>query len=284
MEGVLTEEQLALHANSVRENIIKMLYSAGSGHSAGPLGMADIFVALYFKLLKINPSNPSWSGRDRVILSNGHICPVWYATLAERGYFDKKELLKLRKLGSFLQGHPHLDLKHGIENSSGPLGQGYSQAVGVALAGKIDQKDYYTYCLSSDGEHNEGQIWEGVMFAAKEKLSKLIVIIDRNYIQIDGFTENVMPMDEMLAKYQAFNWHVQEIDGHNFLEIIEAVENAKNIFDKPSCIIARTIPGKGVSFMEYDFNWHGKPPGKEEEIRALHDLRTLNKRIKSEHE
>lgn len=280
----MTEEQLALHANSVRENIIKMLHSAGSGHSAGPLGMADIFVALYFKLLKINPSNPSWSGRDRVVLSNGHICPVWYATLAERGYFDKKELLKLRKLGSFLQGHPHRNLEYGIENSSGPLGQGYSQAVGVALAGKIDQKDYYTYCLSSDGEHNEGQIWEGVMFAAKEKLSKLIVIIDRNYIQIDGFTENVMPMDEMLAKYQAFNWHVQEIDGHNFLEIIEAVENAKNVFDKPSCIIARTIPGKGVSFMEYDFNWHGKPPNREEEIKALHDLRTLNKRIKSEHE
>ena len=280
----MTDEQLALHANSVRESIIKMLYSAGSGHSAGPLGMADIFVALYFKLLTIDPARPTWHDRDRVILSNGHICPVWYATLAERGYFEKKELLSLRKLGSFLQGHPHRDLKYGIENSSGPLGQGYSLAVGVALACKIDQKDYYTYCLSSDGEHNERQIWEGVMFAAKEKLSKLIVIIDRNYIQIDGFTENVMPMDEMLAKYQAFNWHVQEIDGHNFSEIIGAVENAKNVFDKPSCIIARTIPGKGISFMEYDYNWHGKPPNKEEEIKALHELRTLSNRIKSEHE
>ncbi|KKP89015.1 MAG: Transketolase domain protein [Berkelbacteria bacterium GW2011_GWA2_35_9] len=277
-------EQLSLHANSVRESIIKMLYSAGSGHSAGPLGMADIFVALYFKLLTIDPSQPKWSERDRVILSNGHICPVWYATLAERGYFDKKELVNLRKLGSFLQGHPHRDLKYGIENSSGPLGQGFSQAVGVALAGKMNNKDYFTYCLSSDGEHDEGQTWEAIMLSAKEKLSKLITIVDRNYIQIDGYTENVMPLDDMAEKYRAFNWHVQEIDGNNFSEIIEAVENAKAVFDRPSCIIARTIPGKGISFMENDFNWHGKTPNKDEEIKAINDLRTLNNRIKSEHQ
>ncbi len=279
-------------ANRVRQDIIKELVEAGSGHSAGPLGMADIFTALYFHILNHDPKKPNWPDRDRVVLSNGHICPVLYAVLAQAGYFPPEELLTLRKLGSRLQGHPHRGSLPGIETTSGPLGSGLSQAIGMALAAKLDNNGsagsprgkYYTYCLMSDGEHQEGNTWEAVMFAGKNRLSNLIGIIDRNNIQIDGFTEDVMPLESLREKYESFNWHVLEIDGHNMLQIASAVTEAKAIYEKPTVIIAHTIPGKGVSFMERDFLWHGIPPNKEQANEALKELRTLGGKIKSEHE
>lgn len=280
----INEKDLAVTANTIRQNIIKMLLSAGSGHSAGPLGMADVFTALYFSILKIDPTKPTWPDRDRVVLSNGHINPVWYAALAERGYFPVSELITLRKLGTRLHGHPHNLALPGIENSGGPLGQGLSQAIGMALAGRLDGKKYRVHVLLSDGEHDEGQTWEAVMFAGKEKLHNLTVWIDRNNIQIDGFTENVMPLEPFAAKYEAFNWHVLEVDGHNFEEIIDAAAKAAAIYEKPTVIICHTIPGKGVDFMERDYKWHGIPPDKEQAKQALRELRTLRGRIVGEHE
>lgn len=270
-------------AYEIRQDIIKSLLEAGSGHSAGPLGMADVFCALYFAILRYDPKNPLWEERDRVVLSNGHICPVWYVTLAHAGFFDKEELKTLRKIDSRLQGHPHAFSLPGVENTGGPLGQGLSQAVGKALAARMDKKRWWTYCLMSDGEHDEGQTWEAVMFAGKEKLGNLIGIIDRNNIQIDGFTEDVMPLEPLKEKYEAYGWHVQEVDGHNIDQIISAVGEAKAIFNKPSIIIAHTIPGKGVDFMERDWAWHGKPPKEEEAKKALEELRTLEGKIESEH-
>ncbi len=271
-------------ANKIREKIIEMLLEAGSGHSAGPLGMADIFTAFYFHILKHDPKNPFWPDRDRLVLSNGHICPVLYATLAYAGYFPLEELYTLRKINSRLQGHPHRGSLPGVETTSGPLGSGLSQAIGMALAARMDRKKYRVYCLMSDGEHDEGNVWEAVMFAGKNKLSNLTVVMDRNNIQIDGFTENVMPLEPLREKYESFNWHVLEIDGHNMEELVFAVSEAEAIYEKPTLIIAHTIPGKGVSFMERDFTWHGKPPNKEEAKEALSELRTLGRRIKSEHE
>lgn len=268
----------------IREDIIKMLLEAGSGHSAGPLGMADIFTALYFNVLNHDPKKPDWEERDRLVLSNGHICPVLYATLAHAGYFPVSELKTLRKLGTRLQGHPHRGTLPGIETTSGPLGSGLSQACGMALALKLDGKKNWVYCLTSDGEHDAGNTWEAVMFAGKNKLNNLTVIIDRNNIQIDGFTENIMPLESLKEKYEAFGWHVLEIDGHNFEEIISACNEAKAIFNKPVCIIAHTIPGKGVDFMEKDYKWHGVPPDEKQAKKALHELRTLQGKIKSEHE
>lgn len=280
----LSINELKYKANDIREDIIEMLVTAGSGHSAGPLGMADVFTALYFNVLNHSPQNPKWDGRDRLVLSAGHICPVLYATLAEAGYFHKNELKTLRKLGSRLQGHPHnLDLP-GIENSSGPLAQGLSQAVGMALAFAMDNLKNRVYLVMSDGEQQEGQIWEAVMFAGNRKLHNLTAIIDRNNIQIDGFTENVMPLENLKAKYEAFNWHVLEVDGHNLQQIIDACLEAKSIYEKPTVIIAHTIPGKGVDFMEGDFKWHGNPPNKEQAALALKELRTLGGKINSEHE
>jgi transketolase len=279
--------KLETTANNIRESIIEMLLAAGSGHTAGPLGMADIFTALYFNILNHDPKNPKWEGRDRVILSNGHICPVLYATMAHAGYFPVSELKTLRKLGSRLQGHPHRDFLPMLETSSGPLGEGLSQAVGMALAERIDagrSSDRFFYCLTGDGELDEGQNWEAIMLAGKEKLHNLIAFIDRNNIQIDGFTEDIMPMESLRAKWEAFNWHVLEIDGHDFNEIIGAVNQAKAIFEKPSVIIAHTIPGKGVKEFERKFEWHGKPPNKEEADMALGELRTLGGKIKSEHQ
>jgi transketolase len=267
-------------ANSIREDIIRMLVEAGSGHSAGPLGMADVFTAFYFHILNHDPKRPDWPERDRLVLSNGHICPVQYVTLAHAGYFPLEELFTLRKLGSRLQGHPHRGSLPGIETTSGPLGSGISQAIGIALAARLDKKKYQTYCLTSDGEHNEGNLWEAVMFAGKEKLHNLTVVIDRNNIQIDGFTESVMPLEPLKDKYEAFNWHVLEIDGHNIRQIEDAVAQAKAIYEKPTAIIAHTIPGKGVSFMENDFTWHGKPPTKQQASVALAELRTLQGKIK----
>ena len=275
---------LEAKANDIRMSIINMLLTAGSGHSAGPLGMADIFTALYFHILKHDPKNPLWDERDRLILSNGHICPVQYAAMAHAGYFPVDELKTLRKFGSRLQGHPHRTKLPGIETSSGPLGSGLSQAIGMALADRIDKKTRFFYCLMGDGELNAGEVWEAAMLGGKERLWNLIGIIDRNNIQIDGFTEDVMPLEPLRSKFEAFGWHVLEIDGHNFEEIVNAVEEAKAIFEKPKMIIAHTIPGKGIDFMERKFEWHGKPPNKEEAEIALRELRTLAGKIKSEHE
>lgn len=272
-------------ANQIRQDIVSMLLEAKSGHSAGPLGMADVFTALYFgDVLKHDPKNPDWEERDRVVLSNGHICPVLYATLARAGYFPVDELKTLRKLGTRLQGHPHRGSLPGVETSSGPLGQGLSQAVGMALAFKMDKKKNQVFCITGDGEQDEGQIWEAAMLAAKHKLDNLTQIMDRNNIQIDGFTEDVMPLEPLKQKYEAFNWHVIDIDGHNIEQIIDALNMAKAIFEKPVLIIAHTIPGKGVDFMEFDFNWHGIPPNKEQADAALKQLRSLGGKIVGEHE
>ena len=252
---------LQLHADVIREDIIVSLAAAKSGHSAGPLGMADIFTALYFRVMKHNPRKPLWDGRDRFVLSNGHICPVLYATLANAGYFPKKELLTLRKLGTRLQGHPHREVLPGLETTSGPLGSGLSQAAGMALGLRINKKENLVFCVCSDGEQNEGNHWEAVMFAAKNKLSNLIAITDRNYIQIDGQTEDIMPLDPLDAKYKAFNWNVVTIDGNSMTQVVDALMTARFNKDRPLMIIAKTVPGKGVDFMENDYRWHGAPPG-----------------------
>lgn len=267
-------------ANGIRQDIIEALVNAGSGHSAGSLGMVEVFTALYFHVLNISPNNPKWADRDRFCLSNGHINPVWYATLARRGFFPRKEFVRtLRKLNTRMLGHPHNLATPGIENSGGPLGQGLSQAVGMALAAKLDGKKYQVYCGLSDGELQEGQIWEAVMFAAKHKLDNLTGIIDRNNIQIDGFTENIMPLEPLREKLEAFNWHVIEIDGNNIRQVVEACSQAYGIYERPVMIIAHTVPGKGVSFMEQDYKWHGIPPKPEEAKEALRELRTLGGRI-----
>lgn len=289
-----TVPELEKIANGIREDIIKMLVKAGSGHSAGPLGMADIFTALYFEIMNHDPKKPDWTERDRLILSNGHICPVRYAVMAKAEYFPREWLWKLRKLGSPLQGHPERLRLPGVETTSGPLGSGLGQASGYAYAARMDSARFRVYCICSDGEHDAGNHWEAVMFAGKYKLSNLTAIVDRNNIQIDGYTEDVMPLEPLEEKYKANNWHVLDIDGHNFEEIVGAVEHAKAVYEKPTVIIAHTIPGKGVSYMEGDFKWHGTPPGitdmpgepsKEEQVKkALHDLRTLGGKIKSEHE
>ncbi|HLD04630.1 MAG TPA: transketolase [Candidatus Nanoarchaeia archaeon] len=281
---MLDVSKLQAIANQIREDIISMLVEAGSGHSAGPLGMADVFTALYFHILNHDLKNPKWSERDRVVLSNGHICPVLYATLARAGYFPLEELKTLRKLGSRLQGHPHNLALPGLENSGGPLGQGLSQAIGMALGAMLDGKKNRIYCLMSDGEHDEGQTWEAILFAGKNKLHNLTAIMDRNNIQIDGFTEDIMPLEPIRAKYEAFNWHVIEVDGHNIQQIIDACHEAQRIFEKPTVIVCHTIPGKGVQFMENNFEWHGKPPNPEEARIALHELRTLGGKITGEHE
>lgn len=279
-----TVKTLEERAVKIRESIISMLLEAKSGHSAGPLGMADIFTAMYFQILNHDPKNPDLPDRDRLVLSNGHICPVQYATMAHAGYFPLEELGTLRKFGTRLQGHPHRAALPGIETTGGPLGSGLSQAVGMTLAARMDKKDIWVYCLMSDGEHDAGNTWEAVMLAGKEKLYRLIAVMDRNNIQIDGFTEDIMPLESVRAKYEAFNWHVIEIDGHNFEQIIGAVEEAKAIYEKPKMIIAHTIPGKGVSFMERKFEWHGIPPNKEQAEKALSELRTLEGKIVSEHQ
>ncbi|MBI2594849.1 MAG: transketolase, partial [Candidatus Colwellbacteria bacterium] len=262
-------------ANKIRESIIEMLVEAGSGHSAGPLGMADVFTAFYFHILNHKPEDPHWEDRDRLILSNGHICPVRYAAMAHAGYFPVQELKTLRKINSRLQGHPHRTALPGVETTSGPLGSGLSQSAGVALAAKLDNKRYRVYCFMSDGEHDAGNTWEAAMFIGKNRLSNLTALIDRNNIQIDGYTENIMPLEPLREKYEAFGWHVLEVDGHNFEDIVDAVNEAKAIHQEPTVIITHTIPGKGVSFMEGDYLWHGKPPTKEEAAVALKELRTL---------
>jgi transketolase len=271
-------------ANQIRQLIIEMLLEAGSGHSAGPLGMADIFSAFYFHILRHDPKNPDWPDRDRLILSNGHICPVRYAAMALAGYFPIEELKTLRKINSRLQGHPHRTALPGVETTSGPLGEGISQAIGIAYAGILDKKDYHVYCITSDGEHQEGNTWEAYMWLGNNPLPNLTIIIDRNYIQIDGFTEDVMPLEPLRQKLEAFKLHVLEVDGHNIRAFVDAIREARSEWRRTSVIIAYTIPGKGVSFMEKKFEWHGKPPNKEEAKKALDELRTLGGKIISEHQ
>jgi transketolase len=272
-------------ANDIRQDIIKMLLSAGSGHSAGPLGLADIFTALYFSILKNDPKNPDWEDRDILILSNGHCVPVRYATMANAGYFDRAELLTLRKLGSRLQGHPERLKLPGMETTSGPLGSGLSQACGMSLAMRMNKQTHrWVYVVMGDGEQDEGNVWEAAMLAGKYKLSNIIAITDRNNIQIDGPTESVMPLEDLKAKWEAFGWHVLEIDGNDIEAVIDACAMARAITEKPTMIIAMTVPGKGVDFMEYDFHWHGIPPNVEQAKEALHELRTLGGKIRGEHE
>ncbi|MBI1863600.1 transketolase [Candidatus Woesebacteria bacterium] len=280
----MSTEELEKKANDIRRDIIKSLVAAGSGHSAGPLGMADIFAALYFEIMHHDPANPFWEDRDRLILSNGHICPVRYATMAHAGYFPITELKTLRKLGSRLQGHPERKKLPGVETTSGPLGSGLAQSCGIAYAARMDNRRFRVFCICSDGEHEEGNHWEAVMFAGKNKLSNLTLFVDRNNIQIDGFTEDVMPLEPLVDKYKACNWHVLHIDGHNMQEIIDSVAHARAVYERPTAIIAHTIPGKGVDFMENKPEWHGKPPTAEEARKALHELRTLGGKIKGEHE
>lgn len=277
------ELELRKKANEIRISLIDMLEDAGSGHTAGPLGMADIFTAFYFYILNHKPDDPSWEDRDRLILSNGHIVPIRYATMAHAGYFPLEELRTLRKFGSRLQGHPERVKIPALETTSGPLGSGLGQAAGIAYGARMDKKKFRTYCLTSDGEMQAGNIWESAMFAGNNKLSNLTAVIDRNNIQINGMTESVMPLEPLRAKWEAFNWHVLEVDGHNMEAFVDAVEEAKAIFEKPTIIIAHTIPGKGIKDMEFDYTWHGKPPTTEEEKKFLKELRTLGGKVDAPH-
>jgi transketolase len=285
MAETYTLKQLEQKANTIREDIIRMLEHAGSGHSAGPLGLADIFSALYFDVMKHDPKRPDWDERDILLLSNGHCVPVRYAAMAEAGYFPKKELMTLRKLGSRLQGHPERTKLPGLENTSGPLGSGVSQAAGMALAMRMNKQPHrQVYVVTGDGELDEGNIWEAIMLAGKYQLNNVTAIVDRNNIQIDGPTETVMPLGDLRRKWEAFGWHAIEIDGNDIEAVIDACAMAKAITEQPVVIIAYTIPGKGVDFMEYDFHWHGAPPNHEQAIKALHELRTLGGKIRGEHE
>lgn len=274
-------ESISRRAYDMRMSVIDMLLAAGSGHTAGPLGMAEVFATLYFHNLKHDPKNPGWVHRDRVILSNGHICPILYAAMAHSGYFPTQELKTLRKFGSRLQGHPHKEYLEGIETSSGPLGSGLSQAIGMAIVDRYIKikPDRYFYTILGDGEMNEGQIWESIMLLNKEKLHKIVTIIDRNTIQIDGNTEDVMPLESLSDKLRSFNLNVIEIDGHNVEAISNAIDEAKSVLHKATVIIAHTIPGKGVVEFEGDYHWHGKSPNKEEAKEAIKELRTLKGKI-----
>lgn len=279
-------KKLEQQANDIRQSIIEMLTEAGSGHTAGPLDMADIFTLLYFHVMQHDPKNPDWEDRDRLVLSAGHICPGLYATMAHAGYFPIEELMTLRKFGTRLQGHPHRTMLPGLETSSGPLGSGLSQAVGMALAERMDNPytSKFIYCITGDGELQEGQIWEAAMLAGKEQLHNLIVITDRNAIQIDGYTKDVMPLEPLKEKFEAFNFDVQEVDGHNIRMVNDAIGKAQAVYGQPSIIIAHTVASRGVDVFERDFRWHGNPPGKGPEDRvkrdkqskvALEKLRTL---------
>jgi len=285
MAKTYTTPQLEQKANTIRKDIIRMLEHAGSGHSAGPLGLADIFTALYFDILKHDPKRPDWEDRDVLLLSNGHCVPVRYAAMAEAGYFPTKELMTLRKLGSRLQGHPERTRLPGLENTSGPLGCGLSQAAGVALAMRMDKQLHRrVYVVTGDGELDEGNNWEAIMLIAKYNLNSITAIVDRNNIQIDGPTESVMPLEDLKGKWESFGWHTIEVDGNDIEAVIDACVMAKAVTEKPVVILAYTIPGKGVDFMEYDFHWHGAPPNHEQAVKALHELRTLGGKIRSEHE
>ena len=271
----ISTQKLYKISNKLRQTVIDMLVESESGHTAGSLGTAEIFSVLYFKILNLDPKNPDKKDRDRFILSNGHICPIWYATLSERGFFPRTELWKLRKINSKLQGHPKINTLPGIENSSGSLGQGLSQAVGMAIAAKMDKLKYRIYCMTGDGELNEGQIWEAAIFAANRKLDNVTWIIDRNGIQSDGKTDDVMPLENLKDKLESFNWYVIEIDGNDVEEIVSACKTSGSISRRPTAIIAHTTPGKGVSFIEDKYQWHGRVPTKEEALKARKELSSV---------
>lgn len=260
-------------SQTLRQSIIHELVTAGSGHAAGCLGFADVMAVLYFYVMRLDPENPDWQDRDIFVMSNGHYAPLLYATLAERGFFDKKELVNLRKFGSKLQGHPERGSLPGVETTSGPLGCGLSQAAGMAYSLKYlgGNPQRFVYCSLGDGELDEGNIWEAAMFATKYNLSNIIAIIDRNNIQIGGDTEKVMPLVNLADKWRSFGWFTQEVDGHDHEAIVKAIDVAKNSH-QPNVIIAHTIPGFGVDFMEYDYQWHGKAPNAEEARLALIQL------------
>lgn len=286
MGGKLSINQLQHKANDIREDVIMMLEAAGSGHSAGCLDLADIFTTLYFNVMNHDPKNPDWEDRDVLFLSNGHTVPVQYAAMAEAGYFEKEELLTLRKLGSRLQGHPERLKLPGMESTSGPLGCGLSQAAGYAYSLQYmdNIKRRFVYVIMGDGELDEGNIWEAAMFAGKYKLSQLVAIVDRNNIQLDGNTEDIMPLEDLRSKWESFGWHVLEVDGHNVESIIKAVDTAKAITSRPCVILAYTIPGKGVDFMEYDYKWHGISPNSDQARDALQKLQANDDKITLEGE
>lgn len=265
-------DSLIAKSKLIRRHIIKMLTLAGSGHPGGSLSAVEIITALYFHKLRHNPKDPKWPDRDRFLLSKGHACPVWYAALAESGYFPVETLWTLRKFGSILQGHPDMKRTPGVEMSSGSLGQGLSIANGIALAGRIDNKSYRVYVLMGDGEVQEGQVWEAAMAASHYKIDNLTAILDYNGYQIDGSIEKVMSPLPLADKWRAFNWAVKEIDGHNLKEIISAYDWAETVKGKPAIIIARTVKGKGVSFMENTHAWHGKTPSSQQAEQALKEL------------
>ena len=269
-----SEAEIKQKATRMRRNIIRMLEHAGSGHSAGALGMADLVAALYFGIMNIDPKNPENPERDLFMLSNGHTVPVQYAAMAEAGFFPESELMTMRQWGSRLQGHPERMMLPGLETTSGPLGCGVAQGAGMAYALQYldKQRHRWVYVVTGDGELDEGNIWESAMFAGKYKLAQLIVFVDRNNIQIDGPTEDVMPLENLREKWESFGWHVQEIDGNNVRAVIDAVNFAKAVENKPCCIITHTIPGKDVDFMEYDYTWHGIAPNSEQAEQALAEL------------
>jgi len=271
-------------AREIRATTIESLIAAKSGHTAGPLGMADIFAAMYFHILRHDPKVPDWEERDRLVLSNGHITPVRYAAMAHAGYFPVKECLTLRKFGSRLQGHPERTKLPGVETTSGPLGSGLSQAAGMAYGLRMDGKKNRVYCLMSDGEQQEGNTWEAALFAGKYKLSNLTAVIDRNNIQIDGMTEDIMPLEPLADKYRAFNWHVIDVEGHNIAEFVNAVDMARTIQEKPTLILAHTIAGKGIPEIEGDFRYHGYAvKGVEEEKKFLTELRSMGGNVHEEY-
>jgi transketolase len=260
-------------AGIIRCDIIEMICTAGAGHPGGSLSAADVVTALYFRLMRIDPQNPGWPDRDRFILSKGHACPVWYAALAERGYFDKKHLATLRRLGSILQGHPDMHKTPGVDMTVGSLGHGFSAGLGMALAGKLRKKDYHVWVVIGDGESQEGSIWEAAMAAPKWKLDNLTVILDRNHLQNDYCVDDEMPIEPVADKWRAFNWHVEAIDGHSMEQVVAALEAAKARTGVPTAIIAETVKGKGVSFMENVADWHGKAPCQAEAGQALDEIR-----------
>ena len=271
--------ELMKTANEVRKGIVTAVHSAKSGHPGGSLSSADIFTYLYFEEMNVDPANPKWEDRDRFVLSKGHVAPGLYSTLAEKGYFPKEDLKTLRHTGSYLQGHP--DMKHipGIDMSSGSLGQGVSVAVGMAAAGKYDKKDYRVYTLTGDGEIQEGQIWEAAMWAGHRKLDNLVVIVDNNNLQIDGSIEDVCSPYPIDKKFEAFNFHVINIDGNDFDQIRAAFKEARETKGMPTAIIAKTVKGKGVSFMENNADWHGKAPNDEEYAVAMADLEKIGEEL-----
>ena len=269
----LTVRELEQTAMAVRSSIIDMICTAKAGHPGGSLSATDIVTALYFRIMRLDPQNPTWPDRDRFILSKGHACPVWYAALAERGYFDKAHLKTLRRLDSILQGHPDMHKTPGIDMTTGSLGHGLSVGLGMALSAKLSKKDYRVYVVIGDGETQEGSVWEAAMAAPKWKLDNLTAILDYNHLQNDYSVEEVMPIHPVIEKWHAFNWHVLEIDGHDMTEIVTALEKARDHKGEPTIIVANTIKGKGVSYMENVCEWHGKAPSQEQAEMALNEIR-----------